>query len=107
METPSRSTAAERDLAVVVAEAVTHAQLMQVIWNAPTEGLLRDAVLFDVYRPKADAASAGGLSAGEKSLAVRFTLSSAEATLTDERIDAVMQSLSAALQRDLGARLRA
>lgn len=98
---------AERDLAVVVAEAVTHAQLMQVIWSAPTEGLLRDAVLFDVYRPKADAASAGGLSAGEKSLAVRFTLSSAEATLTDERIDAVMQSLSAALQRDLGARLRA
>ncbi|MET4576843.1 phenylalanine--tRNA ligase subunit beta [Ottowia thiooxydans] len=98
---------AERDLAVVVPEAVTHAQLMQVIWSAPTEGLLRDAVLFDVYRPKADAASAGGLSAGEKSLAVRFTLSSAEATLTDERIDAVMQSLSAALQRDLGARLRA
>ena len=48
----------ERDLAVIVQEQVSHAQLMQAIHAAPTQGLLRDAVLFDIYRPKAD--SGGG-----------------------------------------------
>lgn len=103
----SRQQPAERDIAVVVRESVTHTQLMHAIWNAPTDGLLRDAVLFDIYRPKADAGATAGLDAGEKSLAVRLTLASAEATLTDERIDAVTQAVVSALQRDLGARLRA
>lgn len=59
----------ERDLAVVVAERVTHAQLMAAIRSAVPETLLRDAVLFDVYRPKpvkgADVAPATGLAPGE------------------------------------------
>ena len=42
----------QRDIAVVVGDQVTHAALMQAIWDAPTGGLLRDAQLFDVYRPK-------------------------------------------------------
>ncbi|WP_423455138.1 phenylalanine--tRNA ligase subunit beta [Ottowia sp. VDI28] len=103
----SRQQPAERDLAVVVRESVTHTQLMQAIWNAPTDGLLRDAVLFDIYRPKPEAGSAVGLEAGEKSLAVRLTLNSTDATLTDERIEAVTQSVMSALQSQLGARLRA
>jgi phenylalanyl-tRNA synthetase beta chain len=41
----------QRDIAVLVSEQVTHAAVMAAIWSAPTEGLLRDAVLFDVYRP--------------------------------------------------------
>jgi phenylalanyl-tRNA synthetase beta chain len=32
--------------------AVTHAALMGAIWAALPTGLLRDAVLFDVFRPK-------------------------------------------------------
>ncbi len=42
----------QRDIAVVVADDVTHAALMAAVWAAPTSGLLRDAQLFDVYRPK-------------------------------------------------------
>ena len=100
----SRFQAVERDIAVIVNESVTHAALMQAIHAAPTQGLLRDALLFDVYRPKQAAA---GLSDGEKSLAVRLTLNSDEATLTDGQIDAAMQAVLAQLARDVGARLRA
>ena len=100
----SRFQAVERDIAVIVNESVTHAALMQAIHAAPTQGLLRDALLFDVYRPKQAAA---GLSDGEKSLAVRLTLNSDEATLTDAQIDAAMQAVLAQLARDVGARLRA
>jgi phenylalanyl-tRNA synthetase beta chain len=100
----SRFQAVERDIAVIVNESVTHAALMLAIHAAPTQGLLRDALLFDVYRPKQAAA---GLSEGEKSLAVRLTLNSDEATLTDAQIDAAMQAVLAQLARDVGARLRA
>uniref|UniRef100_UPI0037C10903 phenylalanine--tRNA ligase subunit beta n=1 Tax=Limnohabitans sp. TaxID=1907725 RepID=UPI0037C10903 len=38
----------ERDIAVIVDEQVTHGQLMKAIHSAPTQGLLRDVVLFDI-----------------------------------------------------------
>ena len=95
----------DRDIAVIVAEAVTHAQLMQAVHAVPTDGLLQGAVLFDIYRPKTDAA-AGALAAGEKSLAVRLTLGSQEATLTDAQIDTAMNAVVAHLSSALGARLR-
>jgi phenylalanyl-tRNA synthetase beta chain len=96
--------AVERDIAVIVREQVTHAQLMQAIHSAPTQGLLRHAVLFDVYRPKAEAS--GGLAVGEKSLAVRLSLHSDEATLTDAQIDAAMGAIVASLSERVSARLR-
>jgi len=96
----------ERDIAVIVHESVTHAQLMQSIHGAPTDGLLQGAVLFDIYRPKADA-TGGALAAGEKSLAVRLTLGSADATLTDAQIDGAMNAVVAHLGQHLAARLRA
>ncbi len=95
----------ERDIAVIVAEAVTHGQLMQAIHAAPTEGLLQSAVLFDIYRPKADA-PAGALAVGEKSLAVRLTLGLGDAPLTDAQIDAAMNAVVSHLGQQLGARLR-
>jgi phenylalanyl-tRNA synthetase beta chain len=96
----------ERDLAVIVAESVTHAQLMQAIHAAPTDGLLQGAVLFDIYRPKPDAA-AGALAVGEKSLAVRLTLGHDEASLTEAQIESVMSAVVAHLTQQLSARLRA
>ena len=100
----------ERDLAVVVAESVTHAQIMAAIGAALPGTLLRHAVLFDVYRAKppkgADAAPATGLALGEKSLAVRLTLGSGEVTLTDAEIDAAVQAVVATLAADTGAKLR-
>ncbi|QTD43965.1 phenylalanine--tRNA ligase subunit beta [Ottowia testudinis] len=102
-----RHPSVERDIAVVVPEAVTHAQLMRSVHAAPTDGLLRGATLFDIYRPKAGAETAAGMSAQEKSLAVRLALGSPHETLTDERIDLAVNAVIERLQTDVGARLRA
>ena len=96
----------ERDIAVVVKEAVTHGALMAAVHAAPTGGLLRDASLFDIYRPKAGAEGAAGMAAGDKSLAVHLVLGSDAGTLTDERIDAAVQAVVERLRDELGARLR-
>ena len=81
----------------------THAALMAAIHGALTQGLLRDAHLFDVYRPKPGST---GLAAGEKSLAVRLTLNSDEATLADEQIEATVRAVVEQLSQQVGARLR-
>ena len=106
----SKHQSVERDLAVVVAESVTHADIMASVRAALPGTLLRDAVLFDVYRPKpvkngAVAEGAPGLAAGEKSLAVRLTLGG-DANLTDTEIDTAMQAVLARLVEQVGARLR-
>ncbi|TDQ44111.1 phenylalanine--tRNA ligase subunit beta [Tepidicella xavieri] len=102
----SRQQPVERDIAVVVKDGVSHEALMQAIHGAATHGWLRQAVLFDVYRPKAGAPSAAGLAPDEKSLAVRLTLERSDATLTDEEIDGVVQAVLAALAERVQARLR-
>jgi phenylalanyl-tRNA synthetase beta chain len=89
--------AAQRDLAVVVQDSVSHEALMAAIHAAGDE-IVREARLFDVYRP------AG---ADERSLAVRLTLQDDAATLTDARIDAAIQAVLASLQSKVSARLRA
>ncbi|MDD3017124.1 MAG: phenylalanine--tRNA ligase subunit beta [Comamonas sp.] len=98
----------ERDIAVVVKEAVTHAQVMEVLHAAVPQ--LRTAVLFDVFRPKklkaGEQAAPGALAQDEKSLAVRLTLGSGTEALTDAQIDAAMQAAIAALASALGAKLR-
>ncbi len=94
----------ERDIAVIVKDSVTFAQLMAAVNAAKTQGLLRNAVLFDVYRPKADSAA---MAMDEKSLAVRLTLNSDEATLNETQIDAVVQAVVAELTVQVSARLRA
>ena len=96
----------ERDIAVIVAETVTHAALMQSIWAAPTQGLLRDAILFDVYRAK-PGQTVAGLDNNEKSLAVRLTLNGMDTTLTDDQIEAAVQAVLTQLKSQWGARLRA
>jgi phenylalanyl-tRNA synthetase beta chain len=95
-----------RDIAVVVADAVTHAQLMQAIWQAPTAGLLKDAQLFDVYRPKNATTDAPAVVA-ERSLAVRLTLQSEEHTLTEAEIENSVKVVLAQLMTTLNARQRA
>jgi len=99
----------QRDIAVMVAEQVTHAALMAAIWSAPTNGLLRDATLFDVYRPKAPAQESTVVSThpGEKSLAVRLTLNSDDATLTEQHIESAVQAVVNQLSVSIGARQRA
>ena len=95
----------ERDIAVMVAESVTHDALLRSIWADPAQGLLRDAVLFDVYRAK-PVPGAAAPTMGEKSLAVRLTLNSDSDTLTEEQIEATVQAILDRLVSGLGARLR-
>ena len=94
---------AQRDIAVIVADTVTHDALLEAVRSAATGGLLREAFLFDVYKPKQ---ATGGVGAHEKSLAVRLTLASPEATLTDEQIDAAVQAVVSRVASQLGGRLR-
>ena len=101
----------ERDIAVIVQERVTLADVAAAVHAAPTGGLLRNVVLFDVYRPKpvkdGEMAAPGALSAGEKSLALRLTLNSAEGTLAEDQIEAAVAAVLARLSSDVNARLRA
>ncbi|MBC5766080.1 phenylalanine--tRNA ligase subunit beta [Ramlibacter albus] len=94
---------AERDIAVIVRDEVTHDALLRAIREADTHGLLRGALLFDVYKPKQATA---GMAANEKSLAVRLTLASSEATLTDEQIEAAVGAVVERVTQGLGGRLR-
>ena len=108
----ARFQAVERDIAVLVDESVTHAALMKTIWSAETGGILRDAVLFDVYRGKSStrAEHVGGASVsemdGEKSLAIRLRFNNDAATLTEPEIDTAMSAIIGALANSLGAKLR-
>ena len=103
----SRHQPVERDIAIVVKESVTHAAVMDAI-RKPGSSLLRDAVLFDVYRPKklADGSTSGALAADEKSLAVRLTLNRDDATLTEEEIETVVKDAVQSLVQHVAARLR-
>jgi phenylalanyl-tRNA synthetase beta chain len=94
---------AERDIAVIVDEKVTHDQLLAAIRSAETGGLLRDAMLFDVYKPQQASA---GLALNEKSLAVRLTLARSDATLTDEQIEGAVRAVVERVTTQLGGRLR-
>ncbi len=96
----------ERDLALVVAEPVTHQALIQAIEDAAAGSALQRATLFDIYRPQPDGQSTGGLSVGEKSMAVRLVFNSDTATLTDEQIEPVLRTIVEDLSRRFGARLR-
>ena len=96
----------QRDIAVVVADDVTYAALMAAVWAAPTAGLLRDAQLFDVYRPKFAKDAVAEAGATDRSLAVRLTLNSEEGTLNDEQIEATVKAVVDQLVAAVAARQR-
>jgi phenylalanyl-tRNA synthetase beta chain len=77
---------------------------MAAVNAAKTQGLLCHALLFDVYRPKAQSTA---MAMDEKSLAVRLTLNSAEATLNEVQIEGAVQAVLAELAAQVSARLRA
>jgi len=104
-----RQLSVERDIAVVVREAVTHAQLQATARAAATVSVrLDDVTLFDIYRAKPGSETAAGMTAGEKSMALRLALGSEDGeNLTDERIDAAVKAVLDRLRAELDARLRA
>jgi phenylalanyl-tRNA synthetase beta chain len=98
-----RQQSALRDLALVVGEGVSHDALIAALAD-DASGLVKSARLFDLYRPAPDGANEP---ARERSMAVRLELRDDDATLTDERIDAVMAAAVARAAERAGARLRA
>lgn len=93
----------QRDLALIAPDAVDHDRLIEALRAGPHAGLLREARLFDVYRPATPSADLG---AGERSLAVRLELLDDAESLTDARIDATLQDLVRHLEQTLAVRLR-
>jgi phenylalanyl-tRNA synthetase beta chain len=99
----SRQQAVQRDVALIVNEAVSHDALIASLLADPA-GLIRQAALFDIYKP---VTGMPGWSADERSLAVRLELLDAEATLTDERIEGATLAAVARAAEAVGAKLRA
>ena len=96
----------QRDIAVMVADEVSHHALLASIHAAPTHGLLQQAQLFDVYRPKANLADGVSCATAQRSLAVRLTLSGSDATLTEDQIELAVKAVLDQLAHDLGAHQR-
>ncbi len=99
----SRQQSVTRDLALIVGESVAHDAVIDALLAAPTGGVVRQARLFDVYRPTTPVQ---GMEAGERSLAIRLELLDDEQPLTDARSDEVIQAVLAAAGTATGARLR-
>ena len=90
--------AVTRDLSLVCDEAVTVAELENVIIAAGGK-LLRNVKLFDIYRGK-------GIDEGKKSVAFSLELRADDRTLTDADSEGVVSKVLAALAEKLNAVLR-
>ncbi|MCP3964101.1 MAG: phenylalanine--tRNA ligase subunit beta [bacterium] len=86
------------DLALVVDDGVTAAAVESCISRAAGD-LLRAVELFDHFRGEQ-------IGEGKKSLAYRLTYQSDDRTLTDQEVAAVRQQVVAAVEQQLGGRLR-
>ncbi len=94
----SRFPQVRRDLAVLVDESVSANALCEQVKSAASS-LLREVVVFDVYRGP-------GIESGRKSVALGLILQDKERTLTDEDTDRVIASVRKALSQGLGAGFR-
>ena len=87
-----------RDLSLICDEAVTVAQVEDVI-TAAAGKLLRNVKLFDIYRGT-------GVPDGKKSMAFSLELRADDRTLTDTDSEGVVTKVLSALSEKLGASLR-
>jgi phenylalanyl-tRNA synthetase beta chain len=97
-ESISRFPAIRRDIAVLVAESVTAAELVRAVREtAPAQ--LRSVRIFDVYRGP-------GVEAGLKSVAIGLILQETSRTLTDDDADAAQAAAVQKLHQEFAAVLR-
>ncbi len=95
---PSRYPSVRRDLALIVADNRTFAEVEACVRTAAGP-LLRDLVLFDQF-------IGSDLPPGCKSVAIGLILQEPSRTLTEQDVAGVVASVVGALQLELGARLR-
>ena len=96
-----RYPAITRDIAMIVPEKLMHAAILRAI-EYPSEPLLENVQLFDLFVPKgaADSTTSG------KSLAYRLTYRAKNRTLTNEEVNAAHAKIRERLKRELGVTLR-
>ena len=99
----SKFPAVTRDLAVVVDQSVSVAQLLDAM-KAAKQLLVKQIDLFDEFKPTAG--RMGGMAENEKSLAFRITLSDESGTLQDAQIEPVISALLDAMSVKCKARIR-
>ena len=99
----SKFPAVTRDLAVVVDQSVSVAQLLDAM-KAAKQLLVKKIDLFDEFKPSAG--RMGGMAENEKSLAFRLTLSDESGTLQDAQIEPVISALLDAMSVKCKARIR-
>jgi phenylalanyl-tRNA synthetase beta chain len=92
-----RFPAVTRDIAMIVPDRLTHAQIIDVI-RSGQEPLLESVELFDLFT--------SGLGTAQKSLAYRLTYRDRSRTLTNEEVTAAHAKIRKRLQDELGAELR-
>ena len=90
--------AVERDIAMVVDEAVEVGQIERII-TKKAKKMLEEINLFDVYRNEK-------LGENKKSVAYSLKFRLSDRTLTDEEVNTTMQEIIAALEKELNAELR-
>ena len=88
----------ERDLAVVVDDGVLAQDIVDAVKGAKIK-FLQGVNVFDEYKSEQ-------IGKNKKSVAMSFTFSSLERTLTDDEIAAEMAKILSALKRKVGAKIR-
>jgi phenylalanyl-tRNA synthetase beta chain len=88
----------ERDLAFVVSETVSAADILKAAESAE-RSLVAKVAVFDVYRGE-------GMAEGAKSIAIHVTLQPRERTLTEAEIDVATSKIVAEVAKKTGATLR-
>jgi phenylalanyl-tRNA synthetase beta chain len=96
-----RYPAITRDIAMIVPEKLTHAEILRGI-EEPAEPLLESVQLFDLFTAKEAADPTGS----RKSLAYRLTYREKNRTLTNEEVNAAHAKIRERLKRELGVTLR-
>jgi phenylalanyl-tRNA synthetase beta chain len=94
----SRFPEVRRDLAILVDEAVPVADILAVIEDTSSD-LVKEAQLFDIYQGK-------GVEEGRKSVAFGLILQEFSRTLTDQEVDAEIESIVSTLNQKFAATLR-
>ena len=93
-----RFPAATRDVACVVAQTVSHRNMLDAIWAAAVPDT-RSVRLFDLYQ-------GDQVPAGCKSMAYHIEYRADDRTLTDDEVNAAHAKIVAALAANVGAQVR-
>jgi phenylalanyl-tRNA synthetase beta chain len=96
-----RYPAITRDIAMIVSDKSTHAEILRVIREG-TEPLLEGVQLFDLFEIREGTAP----TASGKSLAYRLTYRAKNRTLTNEEVTVAHAKIRERLKRELGVTLR-